>query len=399
MDSLAAQIQLQRDELVSRIDVSKQFDAALVRGAGLVDLVGCAADMIKGSVVLTNPAGRTIAAADTGPHPQSAEGMSGTRGQADVIVRGRLWGAVHLASDTVGAARLTAVLDRLPTVLAIALARSAHPHVADEHIGEEFIVDMLAGDFDSSSVGARAELAGLPTGENWLYLAAAVRLAPNRPERVSMALRSKSISAVQAEFVYDLIVLATLDRSVNPSEFIDALVTGIGLPEAQESSGRVPELVVGTPSSDLGVVARSFRAVRDTLALATELGGPAVIANTGSYAVDRLIHRVRHDPELARFVDDFLGPLLRHDENRSSELVRTLATYFAVGMSKTEAASQLSLRRASLYRRLGRIEELVGPLDDADNRLRLDIALKAHRHLSMSSSSVPREAWWMNLRR
>ena len=399
MVTVGASVGLRRDRLASRIAVSEQFDEALVAGAGLVDLISCAAEMIGGSIVLTNPAGRAIAAVGTVPDPERAESVSDAALRADVIVRGRLWGAIHAESATAGAALLEAVLERLPTTLAIALARSAHSHVADERIGEEFILDMLAGDFDSPDVGTRAELAGLPTGEGCLYVAAAARLAPNRPARVAMALRAKSICAIQAEFVYDFIVLAALPRGVGSVEFADELVTSMGLQEAREPSARVPELAVGAPSSDLGVVARSLREVRDTLALATELGGPAVIASTGSYAVDRLIHRIRHDPELARFVDDFLGSLLRHDHGHSSQLVRTLAAYLDTGMSKTEAASRLSISRASLYRRLQRIEELVGPLDNSDTRLRLEIALKAHRHLSLSARSAPREAWWMDLGR
>lgn len=392
--------QMESRGLEARLEVSRRLDEALVEGAGIGDLLSCAAELIHGSVVLTNPAGRVIAAAGTKPHASTAEVCSSAR-QAEVTVGGWLWGTVHTEpGDDVPAALPEAVLDRLPTAITIAHARSSHSHAADEHVGTELIADLLAESIDASEVKHRFGLAGLPTGDEWAYFAAAVRLVPGRPERMALALRSRSINAVQAQFVYDFVVLAALGREMRPEELTQVILASLDRSDPQERGEDVPEIALSAPASDLEVVAKSLRQARATLALATELGGATTaVAHTRDYAVDRLIDRIRGDPELVRFRDDFLGPLLRYDEAHSSSLVRTLATYLETGMSKTRTASELALRRPSLYRRLERIEELVGPLENSDTRLRLDLALKADRQLAASAHDSTREAWWMDLGR
>ena len=286
---------LQSRGLESRIEVSRRFDEALVDGAGLGDVLSCAADLIQGSVVLTNPAGRVIAAA--GPEPETnTAGVSGQGRQAAVAIRGWHWGTVHAEpGDSVSPALSDTVLDRLPTAIAIAHARSSHPYVADEHVGEELITGLMAEGLDSAEVSQRVELAGLPTGEGWTYVATAVRLTPGRPERMALALRSRSITAVQAHFV----VLAALGHDTLPEEFTEVLIASLepsGPPIRREDA---PEVVLSAPSSDLGVVAKSLREARTTLALATELGrSTSVVAHTTDYAVDRLIDRIGGVPQL-----------------------------------------------------------------------------------------------------
>ena len=386
--------------LVARIAVSRRFDEALLSGAGLVDLIGCAAEFIEGSVVFTNPAGRVIVAGGSEPVADSVLDLSSSAGRADVAVHGWHWGTVHAEpGDGVRDVSLGAVLDRLPTAIAIAIARAAHAEAADHRISKELIVDLLAGGLDPSEIGHRLELAGLPTGEDWVYAAASVRLAPNRPERVAMGLRSRAISAILAEFVYDFVVLAALRPGVEPEEFTEVLAASTDPPAASEPHDVTPVLAVSELSSDLEDLTNLVREVRDTLDLATELGGSTMIVHTKSYAVDRLLNRIRNDPELARFTSQFLGPLQQYDERHSSQLILTLATYLEAGMSKTQAATQLGLRRPSLYRRLARIEEVVGSLEDPDTRLRLEIALKASRQLSNPSGNAQPEAWWMDIGR
>ena len=386
--------------LESRIEVSRRFDEALVDGAGVGDLLACAADLIQGSVVLTNPGGRVIAAA--GPEPEtSTAGVSGQGRQAAVTIGGWHWGTVRAGpGDNVSPALSDAVLDRLPTAIAIAHARSSHPYVADEHVGEELITGLMAEGLDAAEVSHRVELAGLPTGEGWTYVATAVRLTPGRPERMALALRSRSITTVQAQFVYDFVVLAALGHDTLLGELTEVLVASLDPSSPPVRRGDAPEIALSAPSANLGVVAKSLREARATLALATELGrSTSVVVHTTDYAVDRLIDRIRSDPELVRFRDDFLGPLRRYDEGHSSYLVRTLDAYLDAGMSKTQTASELSLRRPSLYRRLERIEELVGPLENPDTRLRLELALKADQQLAASARGFTREAWWMDLGR
>lgn len=73
-----------------------------------------------------------------------------------------------------------------------------------------------------------------------------------------------------------------------------------------------------------------------------------------------------------------LEPLILHDRERGSELLRTLHVFLQVSGSISEAATELTLHRNSLRYRLAQIAELVGvDLGVFPERVRLWIALQA----------------------
>src|SRR5947199_8403504 len=60
------------------------------------------------------------------------------------------------------------------------------------------------------------------------------------------------------------------------------------------------------------------------------------------------------------FIGSVLGPVLAYDNERSTELVRTLDAYFASGGSPTYAADTLHVHPNTVSRRLERVAELLG---------------------------------------
>ena len=67
-------------------------------------------------------------------------------------------------------------------------------------------------------------------------------------------------------------------------------------------------------------------------------------------------------------------PLVEHDRERRSDLIRTLKMYFDTGANASEAADRLFLHRNSMLYRLARVEKLTG-LDLKDPRARLALQL------------------------
>ena len=83
--------------------------------------------------------------------------------------------------------------------------------------------------------------------------------------------------------------------------------------------------------------------------------------------------------ELARSADlapfgELVRPLVEHDRERRSDLVRTLRAYFAAGANASEAADRMFLHRNSMLYRLARIQRLTG-LDLKDSRAALALQL------------------------
>jgi len=72
-----------------------------------------------------------------------------------------------------------------------------------------------------------------------------------------------------------------------------------------------------------------------------------------------------------------LEPLREYDSAHSGDLVQTLAVYFQLGGNASRTAERLFLHRNGLLYRLSRIEEILGaPLDDAEVRMALELALR-----------------------
>ena len=73
-----------------------------------------------------------------------------------------------------------------------------------------------------------------------------------------------------------------------------------------------------------------------------------------------------------------LRRLIDHDRTSSTSYVQTLRVYLACNMGATQAAAKLYVHRSTLLERLSRIRRELGlDLDDPDERLRLELLLKA----------------------
>ena len=90
---------------------------------------------------------------------------------------------------------------------------------------------------------------------------------------------------------------------------------------------------------------------------------------------ERLLRELARDRTLEPF-RYLVEPLVEHDRERQSDLVKTLKVYFDTGANASEAAERLFLHRNSMLYRLARIEELTGlDLKDPQARLALQLGL------------------------
>jgi DNA-binding PucR family transcriptional regulator len=91
--------------------------------------------------------------------------------------------------------------------------------------------------------------------------------------------------------------------------------------------------------------------------------------------VERLLRELAGSNDLAPF-EELVRPLVEHDRERRSDLVRTLRAYFAAGANASEAADRMYLHRNSMLYRLARIQGLTGlDLKDPSAALALQLGL------------------------
>jgi DNA-binding PucR family transcriptional regulator len=93
--------------------------------------------------------------------------------------------------------------------------------------------------------------------------------------------------------------------------------------------------------------------------------------------IEPLLDELARSPDLVPFAG-LVEPLISHDRERGSDLVKTLRVYLDAGANASEAADRLFLHRNSLLYRLERVRKLTGlDLKDPEARLALQLGLLA----------------------
>ena len=93
----------------------------------------------------------------------------------------------------------------------------------------------------------------------------------------------------------------------------------------------------------------------------------------------RIIDQMKNKTELNEIVQDYIFPLLEHDQEKGTELVKTLKVYLMYLGQKNETAKELHIVRQTLYHRLHKIEQLLGEdYMEPENRFMIEFAIKVH---------------------
>jgi hypothetical protein len=104
---------------------------------------------------------------------------------------------------------------------------------------------------------------------------------------------------------------------------------------------------------------------------------PTYYAILGADRLLMLLYR-DHPGQVAAFVEDTLGPLLRHDARSATPLLPTLRAFIAHGGRLRETAAEIYVHRNTLAYRLDRAAEILHTdLKNPDARLAIELALRA----------------------
>jgi len=159
------------------------------------------------------------------------------------------------------------------------------------------------------------------------------------------------------------------------------------LPGSAESARQVAtrlgrQALVGISShySDPGDVRRALEEAELVLGVTAAGGGPpGEEIGGGTY---RLLFRVlaSHPEEVRSFYEDTVAPLVRYDDQYSTDLVGTLESYLGQNCNMNATAQAIHAHRHTVSYRLERVRDLSG-LDPftSEDRERLGLGLKAYR--------------------
>ncbi|MFF3940543.1 PucR family transcriptional regulator [Streptomyces phaeofaciens] len=285
-----------------------------------------------------------------------------------VVLRGESWGWLHLLHGGVQPtpAELR-TLERAAAALAITLLSERESGARASQRQTALLNRLLLGDI---------------TGDRFLGLALAL----------GQDLRGR-----------DLIVVTACGGDGEPlkDHTLARLLHEAGWPAVVGDTGDFDMAVVGLPArgavpdvhavlSDHGLrggISRLVKPAALPLALRQSRSAASVAAAAATAEVRhfddlgalRLLVALSEGPELRRYVEDELGPLLEHDALVKNPLLPTLRAFLDCGGNKARAADELFVQRRTLYHRLDRLSEILGlDLTRVDNQQRLQLAVRGH---------------------
>jgi purine catabolism regulator len=340
-----------------------------------------------------------------------------------IWLRHEAWGRVHVLETDRTLDEITGlVLDRACTALGLVLLSSeVGAHLAGR-AGSALLADVLAGRHGTvAEFLRRARSLGVDLSQG--------RLATLVLEPVSLAEQARRNALAEAERQRIRLMMAEetgrAARELGLAALIglegDRVLTVVAVPVGAEMSvgGSLPRALealavaarrrIRAVAPSLTVVAGAGREVAAsslqrsleeateavdfarTAAVSAVSAVSAPVHHFADLGIYQLLVRLAQDPELSRFVDSELSPVLEHDARSRAKLLPTLRCYLDNAGRKAETARALRVQRRTLYARIGRLESALGrSLEEADTRTRLTLALQGLDLLRDRDPSRPR---------
>ncbi|MFJ6983821.1 MULTISPECIES: PucR family transcriptional regulator [unclassified Streptomyces] len=278
-----------------------------------------------------------------------------------VVIRGEPWGWLHVVHDTDVLHNVDRhAIDRTAEAIAVSVLSAREVKAQAAHRENALVNRLLLGDLSGDSFITRALRLGKDLRGRSLVVAYGAKSAPagEQRERIAAACDALTVPAVIAEVGEDVVAVAGLARpqdepAVHGRLTREAVCAGLSRP---------------CPPRDLPTALRQARSAASVAASRT---GRQVV-RFDDLGVLRLLVSLAQGPELANYVEDELGPVLRHDAGSAHPLLPTLRAFLENDGNKSQTAEQLFIQRRTLYYRLDRIDTLLGRTVE-DNSVRQDL--------------------------
>ena len=244
---------------------------------------------------------------------------------------------------------------------------------AEARVRGELLDDLLSPTPHTySSLTERAQRVGYQPGKPHVVVAAQIK-AESR-QRLASAAAEQAVVRDGLSTVRDglaVLVVPSDDPGLTGQQIGRSMTLRLGLPVTVGASGLVDD-PVDLPAAH----AEAAACVRALLRL-DRVGQSATTGDLG-YAGMLL----GDSTSAATFVTKILGPVIRHDQQRSTALLSTVETYFATGQSLAVSAKRLHVHPNTVTQRLDRVKRLIGAnWNSPDQALEVQLALRLHRLL------------------
>ncbi|WP_344279162.1 helix-turn-helix domain-containing protein [Streptomyces hebeiensis] len=382
-DTVRAELSLTR--MRGLLESHRRLIGLVVGGSDLTAVTAAAGHALDGTLVVHDPAGRTMAA--TG-ELTGLDGIEVTEAVLDSHARRRpvelgsgLWIApLEASGENLGALFLRPEVPLLPEdeqlfqlaaqAVSMVLLLQRSTAIAEGPVRDELLDDLLTdGTRPQYQLADRARRLGVDLDEPHVVVVA-------RPEggelgraavwASSYAHRMGGLKGVRTGCV--VLMLPGTDAS-DAARRVSAELSPL-LTDAVT-------VAAAGPGSGAAQVGRVHQEAMRCLDAATLLRGVGATASPGDLGFLGLLLSDEHD--IDGFITSAIGPVIDYDAQRFTELVKTAQAYFDADRSPTYAAETLHVHPNTVSRRLERIAELLGPhWHKPQQALEVQLALKLH---------------------
>ncbi|MCL6596457.1 MAG: PucR family transcriptional regulator [Firmicutes bacterium] len=301
----------------------------------------------------------------------------------EVTVLGLPWGRIALVSmhDTFDAEDAV-ILDHATGALGQVLLRE---HVLGDYLLKDevqVVRDLVLGRASPGQVHRFWQrLSVRPSESVYVVAVAPADLSPDAssgaclPIVLAEAMRRRGVRAQTGNVDDVAVAVVVVERTGDNRRRLRQALVALEQASLANGTGSVTA-GISAPVGDTDL-ARAYRQAMNVLS-ARRQGGPEISPFYEDLGVYSILLNASIET-LAAYAREQLSPLLDHDREHHTDLVRTLRTYLNCGGHKNLTARCLFVHRQTLYYRLDQIRSLLGPTFlDPERRLALEVALRAY---------------------
>ena len=404
---LQARLQARLMELRRSEEINRRFSELTLSRAGMQAICAGIERHAGAAAAIYDEEGERLGGSADGELPERLEGFADPARRTDDLTvvpvragRDHLgWLAVARAEACEESARRLAIEHGM-TVLALELVRRRTSAETEERLRGDLLEELLATKLspaDAARLARRASRLGVRIrGPVWALVlepdesaAEALLDSPSARRRVARGLGDLVAEGggLAVNRGAGFVLLIPGDPALEQVERVARSAIQVA---AARAGGASMTAGISSGSGDAGDLHRLAGEARHAARVSQRTGRRGAVGAYRRLGVDRLLFEVADVERLAAFVEEFVGPLLRHGERgpAAAPLLQSLEALVAEGWNLRAASRRLTVHINTLLYRIRRIEELTGRrLDDGEDRLALAMALRARVMLGYSDHS------------
>lgn len=281
----------------------------------------------------------------------------------------------------------TLTIDRVGMLAGFELAnRNARRNVEAKYI-DQFLQDWLVGRIVTlSDLQLRAEACGCPLDIGTAYHAAIVHWKGNTPDLGLLRAGLTKIRSMATSNPMNML-LTIIDNELT---CICSIPQGDAFDQEDKRRSHIVHMLqtafdgsfsicAGPMVNSSELLQESWVKARRTAVICKVFALQGVWLDYRRLGVYTLLDLIPDGPERSEFMKQFLHPLREYDEKHDTLLIDTLKVYFHCNGNMRRTAEMLFTHYNTVVYRLDRVRAILGiNLDDADDRLQLQIAIKLY---------------------